>query len=114
VSPGQPAWRRVFDRVERAVGEPLEQAAASNHYIDVIVLQLKLQSALNRALRRTIERQIGAALHLINVPTYSDVRRLGRQLTTLTGEVRALSAATEELRRLPALPQRSAETERDA
>jgi hypothetical protein len=87
----QPAWRRAFDRVERTVGRPLEDAVASRRYIDVIVISMKLQLAVNHELRKTIDRQMGAVLHLINLPTRSDVRRLSRQLTVLTGEVRNLS-----------------------
>jgi hypothetical protein len=67
---------------------------ASRRYVDVIVLSMKLQLALNRRLRQTVDRQVGAVLHLINLPTHTDVRRLSRQLTVLTGEVRALREAT--------------------
>jgi hypothetical protein len=87
-----PALRRAFDRVERTVGKPLEEAVASRRYIDVIVLSMKVQLAVNRRIRRTLDQKIGGALNAINVPTRSDVRRLSRQLTVLTGEVRALSA----------------------
>jgi hypothetical protein len=83
--------RRAFDRVERTVGKPLEDAVASRRYIDVIVLSMKLQIAVNRRIRRTIDKRIGGMLNAINLPTRSDVRRLNKQITVLTGEVRALS-----------------------
>lgn len=94
---GQPAWRRAFDQVERAVGRPLEDAVASRRYVDAVVLSMKLQLAINRRLRRTVDRQFGAVLHLVNLPTRSDVRRLSRQLTVVTGELRALAEQTDQL-----------------
>jgi len=92
----QPTWRRAFDRVERTVGGPLEDAVASRRYVDVVVVGLKVQLALNRKVRRTIDRGFGAVLHLANVPTRADVRRVSKQLTVLTGEVRMLRDSPPE------------------
>lgn len=113
---GQPTWRRAFDTVERAVGRPLEQAVESSRYVDALVLGLKVQGAVNRTVRRTVDRQIGAVLHLVNVPTRSDVRRLSRQVTTLTGEVRRLALTADDLQRAAAALQedRADEARRDA
>jgi hypothetical protein len=86
----QPAWRRAFDKLERTVGEPLEDAVASQRYVDLVVKATKAQLAFNRIVKRAVDDQIARALHLFNVPAYSDMRRLSRQLTTLTAEVRAL------------------------
>ena len=61
------------------------------------MLGIKLQVALNRTVRHQIDRQIGAVLHLMNLSTRSDARRLSRQLTVLTGEVRKLSEQADEL-----------------
>lgn len=97
--PNQPAWRRTFDSVERKVGRPLEDVVTSSTYVDALVLGVKLQVTVARAVRGTVERQIGAILHLAAMPTRGDVRRLSRQLTTLTGEVRTLAVAIEEVRR---------------
>jgi len=100
VSSGQPTWRRVFDRVERMVGRPLEDAVASSRYVDVMLTTMKVQRAVGGVVARAVERRIGGLLHAINVPTRTDVRRLSRQLTVLTSEVRALAATTQELRDL--------------
>lgn len=94
---GKPTWRKAFDRVERAVGKPLEDAVGSQRYVDAVVLGFKVQMAVNRKVRQTVDRQIGAALHMVNVPTYRDVRRLSKQLSTLTGEVRTLATQTDEI-----------------
>jgi hypothetical protein len=100
VSPSQPTWRRVFDRVERTVGKPLEEAVASSRYVDVMLTTMKVQRAVGGAVGRAVDHRIGGLLHAINIPTRSDVRRLSRQLTSLTSEVRALAATTQELRTL--------------
>lgn len=94
---GQPTWRRGFDRIERAVGEPLEEAVGSRRYVDAVVLGIKVQVALNRKVRRTVDRQIGAIWHLLNLSTRADARRLSRQLAELTGEIRTLAQDADEL-----------------
>jgi hypothetical protein len=88
----------VFDKVERTVGKPLEDAVASSRYVDTMLTVKKVQRAAGGAVFRTVDRGMGRVLHLVNVPTRGDVRRLSRQLTVLTSEVRALSAATKEQR----------------
>lgn len=88
---GQPPLRRAFDWTERKVGEPLEKVAGSNRFVQLAVLNLRVQKTLNQGARRLVHRQITMALHLLNVPTYGDVRRLSSQLATLTNEVRSLS-----------------------
>lgn len=93
----QPVWRKGFDRVERALGRPLEEAVSSQRYIDALVVGVKVQVAVNRKLRQTVDRQIGAVLHMVNVPTRRDVRRLSQQMATLTGEVRSLAAHADQL-----------------
>jgi hypothetical protein len=93
----QPAWRRAFDKLERTVGEPLEDAVASQRYIDLVVKGTKAQLAFNRIVKRAVDHQIARALHLFNVPAYSDMRRLSRQLTTLTGEMRGLTQQADRL-----------------
>lgn len=94
----QPAWRQAFDSVERTIGKPLEDAVASQRYVDAIVLGMKVQLAVNRRMRKAVDSQIGAVLHAVNVPTRSDVRRLSNQVTTLTGEVRMLAAELDRAR----------------
>jgi len=93
----QPAWRRAFDKLERTVGEPLEDAVASQRYVDLVVKGTKAQLAFNRIVKRAVDHQIARALHLFNVPAYSDMRRLSRQLTTLTSEMRGLTQQADRL-----------------
>jgi hypothetical protein len=94
-----PAWRRVFDRVERAVGAPLEDAAGSEAFVDVMVRGLRVQRAIGTGFGRIAGGAVSKVLHVAGLPTRGDVRSLGRQLTTLTGEVRAIKAAVAEAER---------------
>ena len=89
-------WWRAFDKVERAVGRPLEDAAASSRYVDVMLTGMRVQRAVGGVMFRVAGGTVGTVLRVANVPSRSDVRRLSRQLTVLTTEVRALAAAQQE------------------
>ena len=43
MSPQKRVWWRAFDKVERKIGKPLEDAVASRRYIDVMTLGMKAQ-----------------------------------------------------------------------
>lgn len=90
------AFWRGFDKVERAVGKPLEDVVASQKYVDVSVLGMKVKRGIGGAAQRIVGRPISAVLRAANVPTRGDVQRLSRQLSGLTSEVRALSAKQAE------------------
>ena len=92
-------WRS-FDRVERAVGKPLEDLVATTGYADVMVTGLKVQRAIGGLVGGVVKGGIGTVLRAVNLPTGKDVQRLSRQLAVLTGEVRALSANQDEVRRV--------------
>jgi hypothetical protein len=94
---GKPAWRGVFDRIERAVGLPLEEAVASRRYIDFVVFWMNGPLAMNRVLCQLVDDQLGRVLHLLNMPTRDDVNRLNRQLSVLTAEVRGLSLPADRI-----------------
>ncbi|HEY3187875.1 MAG TPA: hypothetical protein VGJ70_10395, partial [Solirubrobacteraceae bacterium] len=51
---------------------------------------------VNRRVQREVERRTRRALHLANLPTATDVRRLTQQVTDLQRQVRALSRELEE------------------
>jgi len=89
-----PPWRRVFDRAERTVGKPLEDLVASRRYMDVSLMTRKVRGAVGGL----VTRPTAAILHVANIPDRADVRRLSRQIATLTNEVRELHAEIEELR----------------
>ena len=92
MSDGRPLWRGAFDRVERAVGWPLESVVAGQPFNDLMVLVFRAQGAMYDA----FEHQTRAILHLWNLPARSDVTRLHRQVGALSAEVRALAERLEE------------------
>lgn len=96
MSPAKSPWWRAFDKVERKVGKPLEEAVASPTYVDVMVTGMKVQKAVGGAVFGLARGAAGKVLHVAQVPTRSDVRRLSHQLTVLTGEIRALKLAQQQ------------------
>jgi hypothetical protein len=95
VTAGAPLWRRAFDRAERAVGRPLEDAVASRRVADLIALGFRAEGAM----QGLFERQTRTVLHFWNMPARSDVARLNRQVAALTSEVRSLAARLDDERR---------------
>ncbi|HVE25257.1 MAG TPA: hypothetical protein VNC22_07635 [Sporichthya sp.] len=88
---GLPSVRTVFDKVERAVGAPLEDAVASPRYGVAVSFWVNGPRAIHRNVRGAVDDKLAAVLHALNIPTRADVQRLNRQLAVLTAEVRALS-----------------------
>lgn len=94
---GLPGIRTVFDKIERAVGAPLEDAVASPRYGTVVTFWVKGPAAVNRAMRRSVDDKLAGVLHLLNVPAHGDIQKLSRQLAVLTAEVRALSLPADRI-----------------
>src|SRR3954447_1981553 len=67
--PPAPIWRRAFDTVERGVGVPLEALVRTERFFDAVTVTTKARSALRGELERASRR----ALHLVNIPTATDV-----------------------------------------
>ena len=88
-------WR-AFDRVERKIGKPLEDAVASPTYIDVMLVGMRVQRAVGGLALRAVGGVTGRVLRAANVPTRDEVLRMSRQMATLTREVRDLAAAQRE------------------
>ena len=86
----KPTWRRAFDRVERAVGVPLEDVVASPRFVEVVALGMKARRAVAGTARRAVHGVTGTVLHAVNIPTREDVRALNANMVTLVTEVRAL------------------------
>ncbi|MGQ0631033.1 MAG: hypothetical protein ACT4P1_08310 [Sporichthyaceae bacterium] len=94
---GKPMWRQVFDRVERAVGAPLENAVSHDRFGDAVAFWVKGPQSVQRAVRRRVDDQLAGVLHALNIPTRDDLTRVSRQLAVLTGEVRALSVPADHI-----------------
>ena len=82
----RPLWRQGFDAIERRVAGPVEGAVGSDLFADVVALGVRAQ----RGVQREVERRTRRVLHLVNVPTATDVRRVSEQLAELQRQVREL------------------------
>ena len=89
---GRPAWRRAFDRAERAIGGPLEQMIDTRRFASALVVMFRAQGIAYGLM----ERNTRMLLHLWNMPARTDIKRLNRQVAILATEVRRLA---EELER---------------
>ena len=69
---GKPLWRRTFDAVDRRVSGPVEAGARSDAFTDLLTAGWRFR----RSLQREMERRTRHVLHLANLPTATDVRRL--------------------------------------
>lgn len=86
MAPQPPTWRRAFDTVERGVGMPLERLVRSDRFFDAVALATRSRAQANHQLERVSRR----ALHLLNIPTATDVRRLGDQVNRMDRRIVAL------------------------
>jgi polyhydroxyalkanoate synthesis regulator phasin len=82
----KPLWRRTFDTVDRHIAGPAEAAARSDAFGDALTLAVRLR----RRAQREVEKRTRRALHLVNLPAATDVRRLSEQVAALRREVREL------------------------
>jgi polyhydroxyalkanoate synthesis regulator phasin len=82
----KPLWRRTFDSVDHRIARPIEAAARSDAFGDVLTVALRLRG---RA-QREVEKRTRRALHLVNLPAATDVRQLSEQVAALRREVRDL------------------------
>lgn len=90
-----PLWRRVFDDVERRVGQPLTSLTSS---ADFQAATMKVGRA-----RRTIVKPVQAlasfGLHLAGLPSNSEVRELRRELNEVQRELSALQRGRAQAER---------------
>jgi hypothetical protein len=82
----KPLWRRAFDGLDRRVAGPVESAARSDAFGDALTLALRLRARV----QRSVEKRTRRALHFVNLPAATDVRRLQEQVAALRRELREL------------------------
>jgi polyhydroxyalkanoate synthesis regulator phasin len=82
----RPLWRQAFDAVDRRIAGPVEGAARSDAFGDLLALTVRAE----RRLQREVERRTRRVLHFANLPTATDVRRLSEQVAELRRELREL------------------------
>ena len=83
---GKPLWRQAFDAVDRRVAGPVEAGTRSDVFADALTVGWRL----SRRMQREVERRTRHVLHLANLPTATDVRRLSEQVSALQRELREL------------------------
>jgi hypothetical protein len=106
----KPLWRKGFDAVDRRVAGPAERAVRTDLFNDAIALGLRVQ----RRLQREAERRTRRALHTVNVPAASDVKRVSDQVAALQRQVRSLQHELERSREEPKAPARRRSRERSS
>jgi hypothetical protein len=88
----QPAWLKLVLRLERTIGRPIESAVRSNAYFDVLTQANRTHARLSRLTDSWTEEW----LHLWNLPTGSDVRKLQAQLSRVERKLGRLAKQVEE------------------
>jgi hypothetical protein len=76
---GGPLWLRAVHRLERAVGTRVEAAVHSETYFDWVTIAQRQQRQA-KAMAESVSRR---ALHLLNLPAGSDIRRLREQMAQM-------------------------------
>jgi hypothetical protein len=89
----QPLWLRVVLRVERAIGEPVESAVRSDTYFNLVSTTTRVRRKAGGAAEGVSRR----ALHMLNLPAGSDIRRVRQQLARMERRLNELSDEVAEL-----------------
>ena len=92
MAPEPPGWRPYFDRLERAVGRPMEAGVQTDTFQDLVAVAARLQAAV----QERIEQSTSDLLHMFNLPARSDIRHLSEQLNRLDKQIRDLRLELEK------------------
>jgi hypothetical protein len=92
VAADQPSWLKLVIRLERTIGRPIESAVRSNAYFDLLTQANRTHGKLTRLTNGWTE----GWLHLLNLPTGSDVRKLQAQLSRVERKLGRLAKQVEE------------------
>ncbi len=88
--PNAPAWRNLVQRLDGFVTPPADAFVRTNLFADSIGAMTRMEVQM----RRRVERQTTTLLHLLNLPTATDIKKVRAQLSALEARVRDL---TEQL-----------------
>lgn len=83
---GIPSWKQLFDAADRTLGGRVNEFARGENFAILAGLVTRSRSEL----AERSERASRQALHLLNLPAGSDVKRLLAQIGLLEREVRDL------------------------
>jgi uncharacterized membrane protein YccC len=99
----QSSWLELVQRLERAIGEPVESWVRSDAYFDVMTQLKRARAEFTRSFEESAEQWLLA----LNLPAATDVRRLREQLSRLERTVERMGndlADREEAAELPPRP----------
>jgi hypothetical protein len=85
--PERPLWLRMIHDIERAIGGPVESFVRSDAYFDLLT-QAKRAHARLAGLHDRLSQE---ALHTLNLPAETDVRRLREQLSRVERRLNELA-----------------------
>jgi len=89
----QPLWLRAVLRAERAIGKPVESVVRSDTYFDVISTTTRVR----RSVQAKADGVSRRALHILNLPAGSDIRKVRQQLARMERRLNELSDEVAEL-----------------
>jgi uncharacterized membrane protein YccC len=87
-----PPWLDLAQRIERAIGEPVEQWVRSDAYFDLLTQMKRARARVTKSFEDYAEQW----LHVFNLPAASDVRRLHEQLSRLERRVERMAHELED------------------
>ncbi|NMO00044.1 hypothetical protein HH308_02315 [Gordonia sp. TBRC 11910] len=89
-SPHQNRLRSLYNQVETAVAPKADAIVASADFLTTVNTVIRLR----RTIGSVIANAEAGLLHLANIPSATDIRRLHRQIGALDYEIRLLRLAT--------------------
>jgi hypothetical protein len=81
--PGPSPLRKVYDATERVVAARAEPLAKTEGFAAVLATYM----SVNRRIGGLLGRATGGVLHLVNIPTVSDVKKLHKHLTSVDNHI---------------------------
>lgn len=90
----QPLWLKVVTKLERVIGEQVENVVRGDTYFDLVAEARRNQTRVAHA----VEGFSTHWLHLLNVPASTDIRRMGEQLNHMERRLTEVTKELEDLR----------------
>jgi hypothetical protein len=90
----RPTWRRVFDTVERGIGQPLETMTNTSEFARAMALGTRLKQSVERS----TQSFCAIALNRMGMPAVKDVTEVRRGIGRIERRLQQLSHELELLR----------------
>jgi hypothetical protein len=94
MSQNKSPWLSLVQRLERAIGVPVETAVRSDAYFDLLTHATRVRKQLGG----TFETMSAEWLSLFNLPAGSEIRKLREQVSRMERELAELSKSVGESR----------------